>query len=696
MRVVQGDMSWRSIAAKLGCTVALRSVLAILMMGAVGAPVVCGQSKEGLADVYVRISGMLDHDEAEAAAKSVDSLVHERTGDPELAQLAVIIRARLRRMSNDARGAYQLVDSLNVKKEVAHGHLLDYLVNAEKARDMKSLKLYDKADNYALQALRISVEHGLVKEQIDIQILLAEIDRRQFDYAGALKHLNSAERMMQSVDHPKGRCNLLINRANLLYDQEDVQGAIEQYRQALDCAEASNFPVIADNAIFNIASATSMLPEGAEPAVAFLISQLRTPRAMADPSLRSEILSNMGVFYNQLDVPTDARRVLRESFTLASAVHDTGQMANVNLHLFTSYMKLGYTDSARQVIQRAAKLFENSGDLLRLKETEQRQADMYINVGDYRSAVAHLELCMQYNDSLIRKKYSDELANLHVAFDSEKKDAKIKLQDANIRRQRIGLIAGGSVMLLLGVMSLVLMVNLRQRRQLAEKERRLHEQQVNDLMQQQEIRALDAMMEGQEKERKRVAKDLHDRLGSMLSAIKLQFGALESKVEQVQREQKSQYDHVFGMLDDAVSEVRRVSHDMVRGSLAQFGLRGALEDLRTALMVPGKLEVEMNLFGLDGRLDQKVEIGVYRMIQECVNNAMKHSRADQLSISVTHSAALLNIMVEDNGVGFDPNAIKEGMGLGNLRQRAEDLNGLVGFDSRPGHGTTVNIDIPLA
>ena len=150
------------------------------------------------------------------------------------------------------------------------------------------------------------------------------------------------------------------------------------------------------------------------------------------------------------------------------------------------------------------------------------------------------------------------------------------------------------------------------------------------------------------------------------------------------------------MLDDAVAEVRRVSHDMVRGSLAQFGLRAALEDLRIALNVPGKLEVEMNLFGLDGRLDQKVEIGVYRMVQECVNNAIKHSRAGHLGISVTRSAATLNIMVEDDGVGFDPDTIKEGMGLGNLRQRAADLNGQVRFDSRPGHGTTVNIDIPLA
>jgi signal transduction histidine kinase len=674
----------------------LLRVMTIITCMCVHMPDASGRSGGDLPEVYEQISGMLDHDQVAEAVRRIDDLLQQRGNDHGLAQLAVILRARLRRMNGDVRGAYQLVDSLEVNGEWPHGHLLQYLVMSEKARDMKSLKLYDKAEAFALHALSISTDHGLVPEQIDTHILLAEIKRRQFQPDAAMARLNTAERMMLHVEHPKGRCNALINRANILYDQDDIPGAIEKYREALSCAEAGGFPVIAENAIFNIASATSKLPAGAEPAIAFLATQLNTPRAQADPSLRSEILSNMGLFHNGVDQPKEARILLGESRRLASSVHDTAQMADVDLYLFRTYTILGYQDSARQAIEHAADLLKHSGNLQRLMEVEQRQAEMYRAMGDHKTAWDHLVNSREYSDSLNKRFYSDELANLHVAFDSEKKDARIKLQESNIKRQRVGLIAGGSVLALLAMITLVLMVNLRQRRQLAEKERRLHEQQVNDLMQQQEIRALDAMMEGQEKERKRVAKDLHDRLGSMLSAIKLQFSALESKVEQVQREQKSQYDHVFTMLDDAVSEVRRVSHDMVRGSLAQFGLRGALEDLRTALNVPGKLEVEMNLFGLDGRLDQKVEIGVYRMIQECVNNAMKHSRAQHLSISVTHSAAILNIMVEDDGVGFDPEAIKEGMGLGNLRQRAAELNGQVRFDSRPGRGTTVNIDIPLA
>lgn len=252
---------------------------------------------------------------------------------------------------------------------------------------------------------------------------------------------------------------------------------------------------------------------------------------------------------------------------------------------------------------------------------------------------------------------------------------------------------GLSAMLI--ILTLVLVRNLQHRKKLAQQEHDLYEQRINDMMKQQEIRSLDAMMEGQEKERKRIAQDLHDRLGSMLSAIKLQFSALEGRMLEMRTEQQDQYKHVFALLDDAVGEVRRISHDMVRSSLAQFGLKGALEDLRTALDTPGKLQVEMSLFGLEDRMAQKIEISTYRIVQECVSNALKHAKATELTIQVTRSPAMLNVIVEDNGVGFDAAQVSEGMGLGNIRQRAEEIGGVIHFDTRPGRGTSVSIDIPL-
>ena len=120
------------------------------------------------------------------------------------------------------------------------------------------------------------------------------------------------------------------------------------------------------------------------------------------------------------------------------------------------------------------------------------------------------------------------------------------------------------------MIALTLLVrDLRQRKRLAVQEHDLYEQRINGMMRKQEIRSLDAMMEGQEKERNRIARDLHDRLGSMLSAVKLQFSALEGRIEVLQNDHRKQYAQVVGMLDEAVGEVRRISHDMVSNSLAR-------------------------------------------------------------------------------------------------------------------------------
>jgi signal transduction histidine kinase len=135
---------------------------------------------------------------------------------------------------------------------------------------------------------------------------------------------------------------------------------------------------------------------------------------------------------------------------------------------------------------------------------------------------------------------------------------------------------------------------------------------------------------------------------------------------------------------------------MARSTVSQFGLRRALEDLAASIEVPGRLEVELSTFGLDERMDPKIELALYRMVQESVSNALKHARADHLSIQLTRNAGGVNLLVEDNGRGFDPQAVKEGMGMGNLRARAAEFQGVVNVDSKAGRGTIVSIDIPLA
>ncbi|MBK8950955.1 MAG: tetratricopeptide repeat protein [Flavobacteriales bacterium] len=226
------------------------------------------------------------------------------------------------------------------------------------------------------------------------------------------------------------------------------------------------------------------------------------------------------------------------------------------------------------------------------------------------------------------------------------------------------------------------------------KESELHAQRVDELLNQQEIKSINAMMEGQDKERDRVAKDLHDRLGSMLSAIKWQLGELEEDVSEVKSGQVAQYKKVTGMLDDAVGEVRRISHDLVAATLSRFGLAKALEDLRDTVQVNGRLNVELRHHGLDKRLERSMEIMLYRIVQELLSNVLKHANARNVSIDLTRMPGLVSVIVNDDGIGFDPNAVKNGMGLGNVRTRASAFGGSVHIDSRSRAGHHGECGVP--
>ncbi|MBP7515706.1 MAG: hypothetical protein KA791_14220, partial [Flavobacteriales bacterium] len=137
---------------------------------------------------------------------------------------------------------------------------------------------------------------------------------------------------------------------------------------------------------------------------------------------------------------------------------------------------------------------------------------------------------------------------------------------------------------------------------------------------------------------------------------------------------------------------RRISHDMVAGTLAHFGLEKALEGLCDSVRVTGRLAVELRVFGLENRLERGVEITVYRIVQELVGNALKHAKASELSINLTRTPGRLSVIVSDDGVGFDPSASTEGMGLANVRKRAATLGGEITVDSVRSKGTTVSLE----
>ena len=244
------------------------------------------------------------------------------------------------------------------------------------------------------------------------------------------------------------------------------------------------------------------------------------------------------------------------------------------------------------------------------------------------------------------------------------------------------------ILLFYDVVNYVRALRKKREKETREKEQLIHEQ---------ELKSISAMLEGQETERKRIASDLHDRLGSMLSTVKLYFGLIEEQIDMQEEKNKEQYNKANFLLDEACEEVRKISHNLVSGELASFGLVSALTQMKSTIEDSGLIKINFFSFGMDARLGSAVEIALYTVVQELVNNILKHSKATEVTIQLNKVDNNLNIVVEDNGVGFDVVSArsKDGMGLKNQEIRIDKLNGSISIDSAKGKGTTTIIDIPV-
>ena len=214
-----------------------------------------------------------------------------------------------------------------------------------------------------------------------------------------------------------------------------------------------------------------------------------------------------------------------------------------------------------------------------------------------------------------------------------------------------------------------------------------------ELLRQQDA-ATRAVIEAEETERQRIAKDLHDGVGQMMSAAKMNLVAF-GRAHGVGDEHD--WDNIISLVDDSCREVRAVSHNMMPNALLKGSLAAALREFLTK--VDGRaLRVNLYTEGLDERLDATTETVLYRVIQECVNNVIKHAAAATLDVSVVRDEAGISITIEDDGRGFDPGIGRdaEGLGLKNIRTRVEYLKGIMEVDSAPGRGTVVMLNVPVA
>lgn len=316
-------------------------------------------------------------------------------------------------------------------------------------------------------------------------------------------------------------------------------------------------------------------------------------------------------------------------------------------------------------------------------------------------ALENYKSLIQWKDSLMTQEKALELTRLEVEFESEKAEkdliiTKLELENSqadNIdSKNRANLLV--IIILVVIISALAVMYAFRQRQKLLQKEAELSNKMVEEVVAKREVDTLRALLEGQNNERDRIAQDLHDRLGSMLSTLKLQF----NNFCRANLSLMANGDHkkLEKLLNESYQEVRKISHDLHSGVISRFGLVSAINDLRDSIQESSDLKIEFVHFNMEERLSLEIEVELFRIIQELLNNVLKHAEASEVSINLTRNMKNLSIIFEDNGKGFDLNQLNNsGLGIQSVESRVQTLGGELKIDSALNRGSTFIVQLEI-
>ena len=276
-------------------------------------------------------------------------------------------------------------------------------------------------------------------------------------------------------------------------------------------------------------------------------------------------------------------------------------------------------------------------------------------------------------------------------YETEKKQIEIELLKKDKKIQSIYIAGLIVIALLIIFIGSIFRRNQIKMQLLIQKDAELKAQRIIELENEKKLTAIQAILVGEEKERKRLARDLHDGLGGMLSVVKLNFLNLKGSTIIGEKEVRV-FNSALGLLDDSVGELRRVAHNLMPESLIRFGLKAGLTDFCRSIDM-----VQLHFFGEENLLPEQFKVASFRIIQELVNNAIKHAAASEINVQVIVEPDRMNIVVHDNGKGFDPSSIdySQTNGLNSIQMRIESLNGTMDLLSQPNQGTEIQINFTI-
>lgn len=589
---------------------------------------------------------------------------------------------------NYGRQELELAKKIANQKFIAQGHNDIGIALQQKGKFREAIEEHKKALEIRL---KLKNDMNIASSYSKLGVCSEEIS----DHVASLGYALKALAIYEKVGNKPYIAFTLNTICNMKSNLKQYDGVMEYARRGFKLAVESGNQEAIGGAWNYMAYAYEGMKK-VDSAIFAGIKAYEAFREFGDSGLIASSLSNLGYYYRLAYRDKDALECYTKALNIAVNRQDSGGMAQYHINIANIYLNERKYEISEKHAEEALRLGEKvqvNDMLLTIYKTI---AQLYAATGRGELANVYYEKFATLKEQLFSNEAAQQISELQVRYDTEKKEADNKLLQ-NENELKTAQLSKNRLLVIFLVVGIILIIAVSY---LLFIRARLKQKQVLDreLMLQKEIRSK-AVIEAEEKERIRIARELHDGIGQQLSAAKLNIAGLQATIKTNKPEEELMIKNAMDLLDESVKEVRAVSHSMVPNALIKSGLVMAVREFVNKISSSGNLKVNLEIIGMSERLESTVENILFRVLQEVVNNIIKHAHASEVGIQFIKHDSDLTILIEDNGLGFDVekklNDPDGGIGLKNIQSRIDFLNGQVHFDSYPGKGTTITIEIPI-
>ncbi len=562
------------------------------------------------------------------------------------------------------------------------------------------------------------------------------------DYARALSVLNQALKIAEGLLKRSPHNEIYIKRvvvtsvnmANVKYWQSKYSEAIEYYLQALDLAEKIGYVSAQANCLSNINAAykdlgnydkafeygykSLTLAEKTDNsfwlsqslnnlgAIFFSVQNYDSAKYYFEASMRIfekdndefsliESYGNMGSVFRDMNNVDSALSYFDKALQLSRKLNYPEGLTNTHYMIGQLYDSVGEYDQAVSHYKKSLASAERTGSSKFLMTVNQALAGLYEKTGNYKKAYDHFKTSRKYYDTIFSEEHDKSITELETKYQTREKEERIKLlteqnalEKAEAKNRQIIFI---SVIVILILLLIAIMMAYRsyKHRQIAEK---------SLMRQHSEKQVLNAVIKTEFEERTRFAEELHDAMGALLSTLKLYVNELGDKNNN-EHEQKEMLKQANALLDEAVDNARTISHNIMPASIRENGLIYSLRSFIDKINSSGKITINFSTDGLRERYEWLLELALYRMLTEMINNTLKHASASIVEIDLMEKNNSLVISYVDNGKGFDYDSMinsgEGGLGLKNILNRIRLIGGKHDIKSKKGEGFSATIEVEV-